>query len=51
MSQTPGVDMLSSVTEEAWDFGDMNIPDDLFDTIMNTGSGEHEAFKEQWTGQ
>jgi len=29
MSQTSGVDMLSSVTEEAWDFGDMNIPDDL----------------------
>jgi hypothetical protein len=51
MSQTPGVDVLSSVTEEAWDFGDLNIPDDLYDTIMNTGSGEHEAFKEQWTGQ
>lgn len=30
MSQTSGVDMLSSVTEEAWDFGDMNIPDDLY---------------------
>lgn len=51
MPQTPGVDVLSSVTEEAWDFGDMNIPDDLYDTIMNTGSGEHDAFKEQWTGQ
>lgn len=51
MSQTPGVDMLSSVTEEAWDFGDMNISDDLYDAIMNTVSGEHEAFKEQWTGQ
>jgi hypothetical protein len=51
MSQTPGVDVLNSVTDEAWDFGDMNIPDDLYDAIMNTGSGEHEAFKEQWTGQ
>lgn len=49
MPQTPGVDVLGSVTEESWDFGD--IPDDLYDTIMNTGSGEHEAFKGQWTGQ
>jgi hypothetical protein len=49
MPQTPGVDVLGSVTEESWDFGD--IPDDLYDTIMNTGSGEHEAFKGQWAGQ
>ena len=51
MSQTPGVDVLGSVTEESWDFDDMNFPDDLYDTIMNTGSGEREAFKRQWTGQ
>jgi hypothetical protein len=51
MSQTPGVDVLGSVTEESWDFDDMNFPDDLYDTIMNTGSGEREAFKRQWTAQ
>jgi hypothetical protein len=51
MPQTPGVDVLGSVTEESWDFNDMDIPDDLYDTIMNTGSGEQEAFKGQWTGQ
>jgi hypothetical protein len=51
MSQAPGVDVLGSATEESWDFGDMNIPDDLYDAIMNAGSGDQEAFKGQWTGQ
>jgi hypothetical protein len=37
MSQTPGVEEFGGVTEEAWDFSDMNIPDDLYDTMVDIG--------------
>jgi hypothetical protein len=40
MSQTPGVEELGSVTEEVWDFGDMNIPDDLYDTMAGMRHAE-----------
>jgi hypothetical protein len=35
MSQTPGVEEPGYVDGEAWDFDDMNIPNDLYNTMTN----------------
>jgi hypothetical protein len=40
MPHTPGVEELGGVTEESWDFGDMNIPDDLYDTMVDMRHAE-----------
>lgn len=35
MTQMPRSEEVNYVTEEAWDFGNANIPHDLYDTMMN----------------
>ena len=45
ISQTPGLEELGYLTEETWDFNDMSIPDDLYDTMMNAGPAEQDTLK------
>jgi hypothetical protein len=45
MTQTSGPEELDYIAEETWDFDDTNIPDDLYDTIMNIGPAGQDTIK------
>ena len=37
-SHPAGFEELGYASEETWDFNDMTIPDDLYDSMMNVGA-------------